>query len=216
MSHDMADTNARRPRPYPTAAGPVDAEIVINKSRFLAALRPVSTREAALAALDAIRAAHPGAHHHCYAYLIGSPASGHAAMSDDGEPSGTAGRPIFSVIGHKGVGDVLVVVTRYFGGIKLGAGGLVRAYSGAAEAVLSAMVVVEQVFETRMTLFLDFAQEQMIRHWCEVNAARLESIDYSAADGAAVRAAVAVPDHAVADLKDLCATHQIRWNSGDQ
>lgn len=202
---------APRPRPYSTAAGPVDAEIVINKSRFISALRPVTSRARALAAIDAIRTAHRGANHHCYAYLVGSPASGQAAMSDDGEPSGTAGRPIFSVIGHKGVGDVLVVVTRYFGGIKLGAGGLVRAYSGGAESVLSAMVVVDRVFETRMTLSLDFAHEQMIRHWCGTHGARLESIDY----GTEVRATVAVPDGMVADLQSLCAGYRIQWISGE-
>jgi uncharacterized YigZ family protein len=194
------------PAPYPVPAGPVDAEIVIQKSRFLAALRPVDTRAAALAELDRIRAAHPAANHHCYAYLVGSPASGQAAMSDDGEPSGTAGRPIFSVIGHKGVGDVLVVVTRYFGGIKLGAGGLVRAYSGAAEAVLSAMAVVEKVVQTRMTLLLDFADEQPLRHWCTVHGASIESVDY----GQAVRLALALPREVLAELEEFCAARGIR------
>src|SRR5690625_1242748 len=99
-------------------------------------------------------------------------AQGQGAMNDDGEPSGTAGKPIFNVIQHKGVGDVMVVVTRYFGGVKLGAGGLVRAYAGAAEAVLSAMEIVERVPESRFTLSLDFAQEQPLRHWCEQHGAR--------------------------------------------
>lgn len=199
----MADRTAA---PYPVPAGPVDAEIVIQRSRFLAALRPVDTRAAALAELERIRAAHPGANHHCYAYLVGSPASGHAAMSDDGEPSGTAGRPIFSVIGHKGVGDVLVVVTRYFGGIKLGAGGLVRAYSGAAEAVLSAMSIVDKVVHARMTLFLDFADEQSVRHWCTAHGARVETVDY----GEAVRMALAVPHDSLADLEAFAAARRIR------
>jgi uncharacterized YigZ family protein len=192
--------------PYPVPAGPVDAEIVIHRSRFLAALRPVATRAAALAELDRIRATHPDATHHCYAYLVGSPASGQAAMSDDGEPSGTAGRPIFSVIGHKGVGDVLVVVTRYFGGIKLGAGGLVRAYSAAAEAVASQMVVVDRVEQTRMTLHLDFADEQPVRHWCAVHGARIEAVEY----GEAVRMVLEVPREAIAALQALAAARGIR------
>ncbi len=194
--------------PYPVPAGPVDAEIVITKSRFLAALRPADTRAAALAALDEIRAAHPDATHHCYAYLVGSPQSGQAAMSDDGEPSGTAGRPIFSVIGHKGVGDVLVVVTRYFGGVKLGAGGLVRAYSAAAEAVLSQMVVVDKVEKARVTLQLDFAHEQPLRLWCARRGASIEVVDY----GETVRVRLAVPDALLPDLKDFCAARGIAWH----
>lgn len=194
--------------PYPVPAGPVDAEIVITKSRFLAALRPADTRAAALAALDEIRAAHPDATHHCYAYLVGSPQSGQAAMSDDGEPSGTAGRPIFSVIGHKGVGDVLVVVTRYFGGVKLGAGGLVRAYSAAAEAVLSQMVVVDKVEKARVTLQLDFAHEQPLRLWCARRGASIEEVDYEET----VRVRLAVPDALLPDLKDFCAARGIAWH----
>lgn len=202
----MVAMPARPQNPYPVPAEPVDAEIVVVKSRFLAALRPVGTRAAARAELERIRAAHPGAHHHCYAYLVGSPQSGQAAMSDDGEPPGTAGRPIFSVIGHKGVGDVLVVVTRYFGGIKLGAGGLVRAYSGAAEAVLSRMVVVAKVVEARMTLFAGFAGEQPVRHWCALHGARVESVDY----GESVRMVLAVPGGALPELEAFCAARGIQ------
>lgn len=194
------------PRSYPVPVGPVDAEFVINKSRFLAALRPVANREAALAALDEIRAAYPDASHHCYAYLVGSPDSGQAAMSDDGEPSGTAGRPIFSVIGHKGVGDVLVVVTRYFGGIKLGAGGLVRAYSAAAEAVLSEMKVAAAQFLSRMTLFAAFADEHPIRHWCGTHSATVESVEY----GQTVRVELSVPDSELGDLVEFCGARGIR------
>jgi uncharacterized YigZ family protein len=191
--------------PYPVPAGPVDAETVVTKSRFLAALRPVDTRAAALAALGEIRAAHPDATHHCYAYLVGSPQSGQAGMSDDGEPSGTAGRPIFSVIGHKGVGDVLVVVTRYFGGVKLGAGGLVRAYSGAAEAAASQMVVVDKVVHARMTLLLDFADEQPVRHWSALHGASIEDVDY----GETVRMVLAVPAGALDELRAFCAARRI-------
>lgn len=202
----MVGMSERPQTPYPVPAGPVDAEIVIAKSRFIAALRPVTSRAAALAERERVRAAHPAATHHCYAYLVGSPQSGQAAMSDDGEPSGTAGRPIFSVIGHKGVGDVLIVVTRYFGGVKLGAGGLVRAYSGAAEAVLSQMVVVENVPETRLTLVLDFAHEQLIRHWCARVGARIEAVEY----GESVRITLTVADRALPELDEFCAERGIR------
>ncbi len=202
----MVPMTERPPAPYPVPAEPVDAEIVITRSRFLAALRPVDTRAAALAELGRIRSAHPDATHHCYAYLVGSPQSGQAAMSDDGEPSGTAGRPIFSVIGHKAVGDVLIVVTRYFGGIKLGAGGLVRAYSAAAESVASRMVVVDKVMLTRMTLHLRFADEQAVRHWCSLHGADVEAVTY----GQAVRMTLAVPAAAVAELREWCAGRGVR------
>src|SRR5699024_10001502 len=142
----------------------------------------------------------PDASHHCYAWLIGAPTSGEGAMQDDGEPGGTAGKPIFNVIRHKGVGDVMVIVTRYFGGIKLGAGGLVRAYAGAAEAVLSAMEVVEHVPTTVVALNLDFALEQPLRHWCDQHGARLTDIRY----GQGVTARVALAAAKCAQLQAFC------------
>lgn len=197
------------PLPYPAPARPVDAEITIRYSRFVAALRPVRSREDMRVALDAVRAAHPTATHHCYAALLGPPQSGQAAMSDDGEPSGTAGRPIFTVIGHKGVGDVLVVVTRYFGGIKLGAGGLVRAYMTAAEAVLGAMTITEQVPIVARTVICDFAQEQAVRHFCAERGVGLGAVDYHAA----VTITLTVPVGLLADLESFCAARGIAVTS---
>lgn len=123
---------------YPIPAGFLERETEIKKSRFIARVAPVSSRDEVKAWLEQARNDHPDARHICWAYQIGRPgAAAEAAMNDDGEPSGTAGKPILSVIQHKDLGDVLVMVIRYFGGIKLGAGGLVRAYAGATEAVLS-------------------------------------------------------------------------------
>ena len=190
---------------YPTPAGPVDRELIINKSRFIAWLRPVQDRDQAQAVLEQARARYPDASHHCHAWLIGDPRSGQGAMNDDGEPSGTAGKPIFNVIQHKGVGDVMVVVSRYFGGVKLGAGGLVRAYAGAAEAVLSAMEVVEQVPESAFTLTLGFADEQPLRHWCDQHDARLDGVDY----GQGVTARLTVADAAESELRAFCAAQGI-------
>src|SRR5690625_1910524 len=99
-------------------------------------------------------------------------------MNDDGEPSGTAGKPILNVIQHKGIGDVMVVVTRYFGGIKLGAGGLVRAYASASEQVLSKLPVIRHAPRTQCTLQADFAHEQAIRHWCAQNNGRVDAVSY--------------------------------------
>lgn len=186
---------------YPVPAGPVDRELEINKSRFIAWLRPVRSRAEGQAVLEEARARYPDATHHCHAWLIGAPNSGQGAMNDDGEPSGTAGKPIFNVIQHKGIGDVMVVVIRYFGGVKLGAGGLVRAYAGAAEAVLSAMDVIEQVPESTVTLRLGFAQEQPLRHWCEQHEGQLDDVDY----GETVRVRLTLPEARLAELDAFCA-----------
>lgn len=104
----------------------------------------------------------------------------------------------------------MVVVIRYFGGVKLGAGGLVRACAGAAEAVLSAIEVVERVPESTLALTLDFALEQPLRHWCEQHGASLASIDY----GQTVRVCVNVPDSALRELKAFCAANGIAVASG--
>ncbi|MFP1683063.1 YigZ family protein [Alloalcanivorax sp. C16-1] len=190
---------------YPVPGGPVDRELEINKSRFIAWLRPVRSRAEGQAVLDQARARYPDATHHCHAWLIGAPNSGQGAMNDDGEPSGTAGKPIFNVIQHKGVGDVMVVVIRYFGGVKLGAGGLVRAYAGAAEAVLSAMEVIEQVPERTVTLLLDFAHEQPLRHWCDQHDGQLDEIDY----GERVRVRLTLPEARLPELDAFCAAQGI-------
>ena len=118
--------------PTYTLAAPVTAEIDIRKSRFIALAIPVADRDAAMRELDALRATHPSATHVCWALLAG----GQSGMSDDGEPSGTAGRPILEVLRHHEVDGVLAAVVRYYGGIKLGAGGLVRAYT---DAIATAM-----------------------------------------------------------------------------
>lgn len=182
--------------------------MVINKSRFITWLRPVSSREQALAVVDEARALYPDATHHCYAYLLGNPASAQAAMNDDGEPSGTAGKPIFNVIQHKDLSDVLVVVIRYFGGVKLGAGGLVRAYAAAAEAVLAEVERVEHVPQQQALLTLDFALEQRLRHWAEQHAGCVEQVSY----GQAVTMTLRFPTEHQPDLEALCAAENIGFS----
>ena len=126
-----------------------------------------------------MKADYPDARHHCWAYLVGNPeTAASAAMSDDGEPSGTAGKSILNVIQHKGIGNLIVVVTRYFGGVKLGAGGLVRAYAGATQQVLADLPLDEHRPQRTFTLAFDFADEQPLRHWAEQHGAQLQSIDY--------------------------------------
>lgn len=127
-------------KPYKSVKQGSEAEYTVNRSRFIGRCFPVESEEAALCLLGDIRKKHWDATHNCFAYRIGDNAA--ARFSDDGEPGGTAGKPIMDVLTGRGLTNVLCVVTRYFGGILLGAGGLVRAYSkSAAEAVAKAGVV---------------------------------------------------------------------------
>lgn len=184
----------------------LEREIEIKKSRFIARAGFVCSREEAMAFLERTRHDYADARHHCWAYLIGDPATAaSAAMNDDGEPSGTAGKPILNVIQHKGLGDVMVVVTRYFGGVKLGAGGLVRAYSGATEAVLSALRVTQQEARSEGVLQLDFSQEQPLRHWAGEHDAELAAVDYG--DRVSVR--LVVRDKDLEALDQFCRAHGI-------
>ncbi|MDX1803509.1 MAG: YigZ family protein [Alcanivorax sp.] len=191
---------------YAEPAAPLERELIINKSRFIAWLRPVADREQAMAEVDKARAQYPDATHHCYAYLLGNPASAQAAMNDDGEPSGTAGKPIFNVIQHKSLSNVLVIVTRYFGGVKLGAGGLVRAYAAAAEAVLASVERIEHVPRCRVVLTLGFPLEQRLRHWASQHDAEVEAVDY----GQSVTMRLLLPEQQRSSLQTLCDAEGVR------
>ncbi len=121
---------------YFSVSKEISNEIVIERSRFIAYTAPTEAEDEAKAFISKIRKSHPFATHNCYAYIVENGAI--ARFSDDGEPQGTAGQPILEVIKNKSLINTTIVVTRYFGGIKLGAGGLVRAYSSSAsEVVLS-------------------------------------------------------------------------------
>ncbi|CRK53257.1 conserved hypothetical protein [Rhodococcus sp. RD6.2] len=126
--------------PFTLPAGAdVEVETEVKHSRFIAVLRRVDGPVAAQGFLDEQRRRYPDARHHCWAYVTGNEPSERAERSgDDGEPGGTAGVPMLQVLRARDLVDVAVVVTRYFGGVKLGAGGLVRAYSGAVAAVVDA------------------------------------------------------------------------------
>ncbi|AFH59704.1 YigZ family protein [Paenibacillus caseinilyticus] len=131
------------------------AEIVIKKSRFIGFAKPVSTEEEAVAFIEGIKKEHWNATHNCSAYMIGERDEIQKA-SDDGEPSGTAGKPILEVIKNQGLKNVVVVVTRYFGGIMLGAGGLIRAYTDGAVAGLAAAEQVYQVLHREVRVEIDY------------------------------------------------------------
>jgi uncharacterized YigZ family protein len=165
---------------YAIPDGTTEVCYEIKKSRFIARLSFASDREQAMQALEQSKQDFPDARHHCWAYQIGSPVSPHlAAMSDDGEPSGTAGKPILNVIQHKDIGDVMLIVIRYFGGIKLGAGGLVRAYSQAAQQGFDAMKTKRYVELDEFSLVCDFQDEQSIRHWLKQYESEISAVEYS-------------------------------------
>lgn len=139
------------------AAGEIHrAEETIHRSRFIVTMARVSSPEEAKAFIDSVREEHSQARHNCWAYVAGEPGStAQVGASDDGEPKGTAGRPMLTVLLHCGVGEIVAVVTRYFGGILLGTGGLVRAYQGLVKLGLETLPVTERVPSDRIKLTLE-------------------------------------------------------------
>ncbi|NML30273.1 IMPACT family protein [Paraburkholderia antibiotica] len=146
-----------------TLSTPVSSELEIRKSRFIAHAIPVADRDAAMLELQRLRTEHPGATHVCWALLAG----GQSGMSDDGEPSGTAGRPILEVLRHHDLDGVLAAVVRYYGGVKLGAGGLVRAYTDAIASALLDAPRVERIAQVSLGVEVGYADEARVRRWVD-------------------------------------------------
>jgi uncharacterized YigZ family protein len=160
---------------------------------------PVDDREAALAELARLRSAHPGAAHVCWALLAG----GQSGMSDDGEPSGTAGRPILEVLRHHELDGVLAAVVRYFGGVKLGAGGLVRAYTEATATALANAETVERVPETTLELRADYADAERVRRWADAAGYAEPDAEYGAEVVLRLRLPRTAREEAVRTIADL-------------
>ena len=163
---------------YKTLFQSAETEYTINKSRFIGAAAPVSSSEEALAFLEKYRAAYRDATHHCYAYVIGKN-SGIMRYSDDGEPGGTAGLPIMEVIKARGVVDCCVVVTRYFGGILLGAGGLVRAYTHSCAQALNSAGVCEMHPTEKWIFDVTYPLWDKVRYHLESLPVKLEDTQYA-------------------------------------
>ena len=141
-----------------------EADFTVQRSRFIAYVEAVHDEEEARAFLAKIRKEHYDARHCCSAWVLGADGSKQKS-SDDGEPGGTAGMPILDVIKKRGLTDTMVVVVRYFGGIKLGAGGLVRAYSHAASIGLDAATLARRVLLRRIIVTVDYATLSAVEHW---------------------------------------------------
>lgn len=174
--------------PIPSAAISVSEEV--KKSRFITLLAPTCGVEAAKAFIQQVREEHPAARHHCWAFVAGAPDdSQQLGFSDDGEPSGTAGKPILAQLMGSGVGEITAVVVRYYGGIKLGTGGLVKAYGSGVQQALKQLIVSHKVLQAEYTLQCDYAQLALIESLLQQSEGRIVHGEY----GATVRLHLSLP-----------------------
>ena len=165
---------------YRIPAGPHRVEQEVLKSRFLTTLEPVASAEEARAFVERLRAQFPDARHHCWAFVVGPPGStANVGMSDDGEPHGTAGRPMLNALLHGGVGDVAAVVTRWFGGTLLGKGGLVRAYTQGVQLALAELPTREKVRTLSLVFAFDYAHVDGVRRLLPAHEATLQDEAYA-------------------------------------
>lgn len=171
-------------------------EQTIKKSRFIAHLYRINDEADAQAKIAAVRADNPKANHNCFAYMLGD--DDHIQrMSDDGEPVGTAGSPILEVLKTNELHDVLAVVTRYFGGIKLGAGGLIRAYNGTPAQAIEVSGKVQRVLQTRIVITLDYRNVDALNYYLEQNKLTTLNTDY----GVQVTQVIAVTQSEIATVQ---------------
>lgn len=147
---------------YQVPAQAHQVELEIKRSKFLTFAAPAVNRQEADDFIRALRMQHPQANHVCWAYIAGAPDTTIRSMSDDGEPSGTAGMPMLKVLEYSGYGDIVVAIVRYFGGTKLGTGGLQRAYSDAVSLVLTDLPIKLKVARTSLQITYDYSYEGSI------------------------------------------------------
>ena len=164
---------------YKTLRGTSTFEYEEKRSRFIATASFADTEERALAVLNSVRAANRTARHNVYAYVL---QNGRTRYSDDGEPAKTAGTPVLETINHAGVADVIVVVTRYFGGILLGTGGLVRAYTQGAQVAVAAAGVQRMSLYTVALIACPYNLYEIILHLLPDHDCAVEETDYGADD----------------------------------
>jgi uncharacterized YigZ family protein len=173
---------------YPVPASRHRTQTTIERSRFICTIARVSDADEAQAFIRELNVEFPDATHNCWAYLLGPPGStGRVGMSDDGEPHGTAGRPMLTVLLHGGVGDVAAVVTRYYGGVKLGTGGLVKAYGGAVQQALATLPLGERVSLVELTVRFAFPLIDRVRQLLPVFEAEVLGEEYGADVGYRIR-----------------------------
>ena len=185
---------------YETIAGAVDTEIEISRSRFLTRLVRVEGEEAAREVIASVRAQHPRARHHCSAFVLG-PDGRVQRSNDDGEPSGTAGAPMLDALVSAGLSDVVAVVTRYFGGVLLGAGGLTRAYRAAVAGAVAEATRVRRGVRREVTVTAGYEVAAQIEAEARRRGYTVGLAEYSDV----VAQSYAVAESEVAGLEDLAA-----------
>jgi len=191
-----------------TLAAPAAHELVVKKSRFLGRVEPCADRAAALARVAELREQHPGAVHVCWALLAG----GHSAANDDGEPGGTAGRPMLDVLRHQELDGVLATAARYWGGVKLGAGGLVRAYTDCIAQALLTAEKIKRVARVELGCELPYDLEGRLRRLAEQHGAQLLDVRHEAR--VHMRLALAVTSRAAFTAAvDEAAQGRVAWKS---
>lgn len=174
----LSGMSTRYPIPL---AGLHRTELVMRRSQFITSTGHAPDSEIARAFIERIRKEFPDATHNCWAFAAGSPGqTAQAGFSDDGEPHGTAGRPMLTVLLHSGIGETVSVVTRYFGGVKLGTGGLVRAYQGAVRENLDTLPQQQRIIPAHLTVTLDYPHVDRVRRLLPLFEAQIHNERYEA------------------------------------
>lgn len=175
----------------------IQTELEIKHSRFITTIGRVQSREEAAIFIDSVKKAHADAAHNCWAFIAGNPRdSANAGSGDDGEPQGTAGKPMLNVLFHKNIGEAAAVVTRYFGGIKLGTGGLVRAYSSSVQQAVDALTLKPYIEHVAAHLIIDYPDESSVRRLLETHNIALSEVNYAQH----IRMTISVPQSAAKKL----------------
>ncbi len=163
---------------YKIPAEPAVYELVEKRSRFITYCEHIRDEQEFKEFLNRLKAKYPDARHYCYGFRLGPILSAHRGFSDDGEPSGTAGVPILNVIDHSEYSDLAIIVVRYFGGTKLGTGGLARAYSQASKTILESMEWITFEMQQEIELSCQFHQEHQVRYLISKLNGEILNIEY--------------------------------------
>ncbi|GAB6264012.1 YigZ family protein [Photobacterium sp. R1] len=202
--------------PYPIPAAPVIAEEEIKKSRFITYLAHTPGLDAAKAFVQEIKTRHADARHNCWAFVAGRPNDSMLwGFSDDGEPSGTAGKPILAQLSGSGVGEITAVVTRYYGGIRLGTGGLVKAYGGGVQQALAVLTTKEKVITSPLYISCAYNQVPLLEAVIAEHGAEVVHAEY----GADVRMTLELDCRLVDNFKVMLinrSSGQIRIQDADE
>lgn len=185
-------------RIFNTLAQPTEYTYEVKRSQFIAHAWPVTTKEEGFKHFDQIKESFPGARHHCWAYLLGDPEQAlTAGFNDDGEPGGTAGKPMLHVLTQRKIGNVFAVVVRYFGGTKLGAGGLTRAYGQAISGAIDLAQLRPVIPHCTLLISTTYPMEDRVRNIIKQFGIQVEEVQYSET----VALTCQCPKHLVAELK---------------